>query len=187
MIRIIIIVFFGICFSSCKNKKDISTTTETETKGDYTLTGYVTSSRSWCGGMRPTDEMLLEITAAKPLANATFYIREGKVNDTKKKIIATIITNSDGKFEVNLPKGDYVIINDDKKEDTYFNSILKNYSKETAHYSSVDTVCLKEWMKTPLIQFTLDSTKKINITWNIYVPCSWGSVPCCNYLGPYPP
>jgi hypothetical protein len=152
----------------------------------FTITGSVTSSNSYCGGARPTDEMLAQITAERPLPNVTYYIKEGILNDITKNVLMEIKTDNEGKLNFKLPPGDYVIIDAVRRDSVYYHSILKTYSKETESYSAADTACMNQWLNGFLFQFTVKDSDLSNVSWNIHRSC-WVDAPCVHYRGPYPP
>ncbi|MFN3404112.1 MAG: prealbumin-like fold domain-containing protein [Cytophagaceae bacterium] len=155
----------------------------------YIVKGRVTFTSSYCGGAAPTDEILELHQRQQPLANKTLYIRQGKENNTAKKIISTIITDSKGEFQISLPPGNYVVVDDRKRDKNLFNQILKDHSQETEYYYKTDIVCLQDWIKTPDATFCITGKEKsfLPVEINYHLPCSWGSVPCTQYTGPLPP
>jgi hypothetical protein len=43
---------------------------------EYTVSGKVTQSSAYCGGMRPSEEMLNELTKSKPYTGKIFYVKK---------------------------------------------------------------------------------------------------------------
>lgn len=191
----IYLFIFILCIGACKtskvdadkkNQDDATSLIENGNQEKYEVSGIVTSSRSYCGGARPTDDVLREITSPKPLVSTEFYIRAGKENDITKKIILTFTTDENGKFSFKIPAGDYVIIENNRKDKKYYNEILNKHEKATANYTALDTGCFNTWMKGSLYQFTIIDKKLENITWDMHTRCFF-SAPCVQYTGPYPP
>ena len=188
---IYLILFFSV---ACKQKK-VSVTDEGilvsppeagwEVKM-YSVSGNVTQSKSYCGGARPTDAILQEITAPKPLANSIFYIRKGKENNPVSDEYISFKTDENVNFEIKLLPGDYVIIEQNRLDSSYYFSVLKTYSKATDSYSKADTLCMKKWLSGSLTQFTVKDADVKNINWDIHRSC-WTDVPCIHYSGPLPP
>jgi len=168
----------------CKNK----TTGDTTTTQDiimYTVTGKAEIVGVYCGGARPTQEMMEQITQPKPLAKTTFYIRQDSVNDISKPIYKEFTTDSLGNFSIQLPAGKYSIVNTEKKNSDFVNGLKKTYAKETENYSAIDLNCIKEWVKTPDAILNVNGdVKNFTITYSEH--CSW-HVQCVAYKGPYPP
>jgi hypothetical protein len=148
--------------------------------------GKITYTESYCQGMRPTEEILAEKRRQKPLAGKKLYIRKGKVNFITTPIIAEVITDSAGIFKLNLPKGEYCLVADNKKDDSFYNSIINKHSRKTDFYGEVNKECLDEWIKTPDLIFEVGATKT-SISYNFHFPCEWSKIPCTTYTGPLPP
>jgi len=189
---LVIFLFVGI---SCKTKKTVPTdenatsgkeTNESSLEKLFSVSGFVTHSNSYCGGARPSDAMLNEITTPKPLANVTYYVRKGTMNNVNEKVVLSFTTDSLGKFEFQLPVGDYIIIEQNRLDSTYIKSVYKKFEKPSESYSPVDMKCLNKWLSESLFQFKVESDKIENITWDIHKAC-FTSDPCTHYNGPYPP
>lgn len=191
LIIILVVVFLASCKTSKVDPKEnnqeiVSDEEENTGQKKYEMTGFATQSNSYCGGARPTDDVLREITSPKPLANTEFYIREGKENDIKKKIILSFKTDEEGKFLFKLSPGDYIIIGENRKDKKYYNQVLEKHKTASSSYTAMDTICLNNWLKGGLYQLTITDKKLENISWNIHTGCFF-SAPCVQYTGPYPP
>lgn len=180
---------------SCKAKKtfppDEHFVSEIELKEisdekEYSVSGFVTHSNSYCGGARPSDEMLREITTPKPLTNVTYHVRKGTINNVNEKVVLSFTTDAEGKFEFKLPPGEYVIIGGNRLDSVYVKSVFKKFEKESESYSAADMNCLNKWLSESLFQFKIGSDKIENINWDIHQAC-FTSDPCVHYKGPYPP
>lgn len=148
--------------------------------------GKLTFTESYCQGMRPTEEILAEKKRQKPLVGKKLYIRKGKYNDITTPIIAEVITDSAGIFKLNLPKGEYCLVNENKKDNSFYMTIIKKHSKKTDFYGEVNKECLDEWLKTPDVIFEVGTTKT-SFSYNFHMPCEWARTPCTTYTGPLPP
>lgn len=191
----LIFSLFLFAVISCKAKKTFprdehfvseKEINEISEEKQYSVSGFVTHSNSYCGGARPSDEMLLEITSPKPLANVTYHVRKGILNDVNEKVLLSFTTDSEGKFRFQLPAGDYVIIGSNRLDSVYVKSVFKKFEKETDSYSAADRNCLNKWLSESLFQFKIESDKIENINWDIHQAC-FTSDPCVHYKGPYPP
>lgn len=160
-------------------------------KKTFMIQGQLTTTESWCGGMRPTPEIEKNLRIPKALPNTKIYIRKGTVNDPKSKIIQTVTSDANGNFSVKLPAGKYVIVDEKKKDRKYAEELLKKFEKETQNYSAIDKNCLEEWLKTPDFTFEIDANGTLKnmdtLKVNYHLPCSFRSVPCVQYRGPMPP
>lgn len=189
----LIVLIFLVSILSCKDGKHISneklnvTEEKDKNSGDvFMVTGKVTQSSSYCGGARPTDEMLNSITAPRPMVGTTYYVRKGTTNDVTQEIVMTFSTGTDGSFSFKLPPGDYIIIDANRLDSSYVKSIAKKYEKPTASYTEAKKDCLNEWLKGGMFQFKIIDAPVSNIEWNINHSC-WTDDPCVHYTGPYPP
>jgi hypothetical protein len=124
----------------------------------YSVSGVITGTSSYCGGARPTDEMLADIATPKPIPNKKIYIKKGEINLFKSKVLLTLITDTVGNFKAKLPPGKYLIVDEDKKDLTYYNRLLKEHKEETKSFDAVDSICLKEWFLKPDFIFEVKNT-----------------------------
>ena len=153
----------------------------------YSVTGKVTGGNNHCGGDELGEEDLKELARPFTISGTEFYIRKGKTNDVSKPIYKTITTDKEGKFKIDLPAGDYVIVEAEKKDKTKYNEYLKNFKKKTETYDPIDKACLKKWLATPLAGFTVINSETPEIKIHIVKPCAWNAIPCANYTGSPPP
>jgi len=91
----------------------------------------------YCGGARPSEEILEELKSMKPFAEQEISIY---TNENKRGNPLTIKTDSNGVFNTNIPKGKYFLFINDK---------LKIYENATES--------CKEWAKKPDIEFEITS------------------------------
>lgn len=163
-----------------------STTAQTKTGGvkpvRVTVKGKLTQTSTYCGGARPTEEMLSEYSTPKPYANKVFYVRKGKVNSTKAEVITSFTTDANGEFSFQITPGTYSIIQEKQLKK------LNSKDLKSDNYVKVDAKCMKAWWTKP---FYLLEVKTENVTipdWNIHHKCFVsGDIPCMNYEGPMPP
>lgn len=152
------------------------------------ITGRVTYTKSHCGGVRLTEEQMNEMRTPRPLAGKKLYIKKGNTNTfDNTKIVAEVTADEKGEFTLELPPGEYLIVDEKKKDTAYYNQILKEYSKPTDMYSAADSVCMKTWYQTPELIFTVKKGQKIKPEVNFPNRCSWNTIPCAHYKGPLPP
>lgn len=123
----------------------------------------VTYHESYCGGARPSDEMLAEIQKAKPYINQTLILIPPKGKALKVK------TDFSGIFRIKLKDGTYKV-----KEAWRFNKSTPN-GKPSSHF---DNECLKsEWEKVAM-ELTIKSGKpNLALVNDIIIPCDW-AIPC---------
>lgn len=146
---------------------------------DLILSGKVTFTTPYCGGARPSDEMLQEYNRPKPYAGKVLFAeRLGPLVVPPVRIV----TNDTGYFSVSLSPGDYVLLQEEQLDTLNVAELKKPGMVE------VDTVCLKKWKHTPLASVSLRQQNIDSITINFPHPCFIsGDIPCRHYVGPMPP
>lgn len=171
----------GIFLLSCiSGKKKNSSTDEL-----YKVEVMVTQTSSYCGGARPSEEILQELNTLKPASGLTIYIGKGNSNHGVDFVVSSK-TDELGKVSVELSEGIYYIVFDNKTA-AYKESLLTTYGTETKDYSAIDITCLESWFATPEITFHVQKNNLRTIVLNHHIPCSWSAIPCVNYRGPLPP
>ena len=150
------------------------------------VVGQITYSAQYCQGAKPTEELLKELRTPKAFAGKKFFIRKGALNNLKAPIIASVVTDSSGKFKVSLNNGIYCVVSENKKDKSIYNQYIMEHSKKTKDYAAVDMQCLNNWIKTPDFSFEV---KKASVTMdhNYVSPCPWETLPCIQFTGPLPP
>lgn len=117
----------------------------------------------YCGGARPTDEILAEAQKPKPYAGRKVILisRSGKAD--------TLTTDAKGKIKVKLKKGEYTLVEPWRYYKRSFNGApLEQFDKE----------CLKiEWIKTIAVISVGKKKTKVNFTNELTNYCEW-SIPC---------
>jgi hypothetical protein len=143
----------------------------------YRAEGMIYQTTSYCGGAMPSEEILEHLQKPQPFAGKTIYFRSGK-NNTLKKISASAITDSAGRFSVMLKPGTYCII-----DSTKFNP-LKIPANDAQHI--FDTLCLRKSWKNCDYSFKIKTAdiKNIAVTYNNY--CFFNR-PCVIFKGSLPP
>lgn len=148
------------------------------------ISGTVTETNDYCGGARPSDEILTQLATPRPLVNKKIYIKKGEVNAFDSKVILVLTSDSKGNFHAKLRPGKYLVVDSTKKDPAYYNLLLKTYKNQTANYLAIDTVCLKEWFLKPAGVFEVTPVETKNISINFHKACS-EAIPCTRYTGPF--
>lgn len=148
------------------------------------VSGTVTQTRNYCGGARPSDEIINQLRTPRPVSGKKIYIKKGEVNSPDSKVILTLRTDANGNFKAKLRPGKYLVVDSLKKDMTHYNMLLKTYKNQTASYEPIDTTCLKEWFATPAGTFEVIQTGAKDININFLITCR--DVPCAGFRGPYP-
>jgi hypothetical protein len=155
---------------------------QTELKKQYKVTGTVTRTIAYCGGIAPTTEMVAESMKKRPYVGKTFYIRKGKINSTKQSALLKVTADSMGRFVFNLPPGQYIFIQADQLKPIDYNKITRG---EALH---IDASCLKQWWQTPYYYFEIKDKNIENLIFEFNKRCFVESDnPCIQYIGPMPP
>jgi hypothetical protein len=143
----------------------------------YKVSGIVTATYSYCGGARPSDEMLAELNRPKPLADKKLFIKTGSSNSKSNSAIKEFTTDADGHFTIALEKGTYCIVEENKSASMIIPASDANHKW--------DVNCLtKEYER---CDFQLNINKQPDsISINFLIPCEWNK-PCVTYTGPLPP
>lgn len=163
---------------SCKNNKSL---TKSSDSNSFLITGKVSQTFSYCGGARPTQEILDRFATPKDYPNKIFYIRNGNKNDTIAKIVAKFITKEDGTFSFHLKPGTYSIILEEQL------SII-NASDYVTQNQIVDEKCLMEWWKKPYYILEVTDKDIFNLNFTFHHRCYIKSdIPCITYTGPKHP
>lgn len=141
-----------------------------------------TQTSSYCGGMAPTEEMMKRYRT--PVAKSgLYYLKKGHVNTFDAEVLK-VISATDGSIDLVLPPGDYLIVDEKKKDETIYKKHLEkglNYSK---YYHGFSEECLKEWFEKPDLTFTV-ADSSLSLKRNYHTPCFHQI--CATYTGPYPP
>lgn len=147
----------------------------------YTISGKVTQTFSYCGGAAPPQHLLDKLATPVAYADKKFYIRKGKTNSTKIKVLKSFATNAEGGFSIRLSPGTYAII----LEEQLHQIIAGSYKKENLE---VDEKCLQKWWEKPYYILEIKSSNIQNLHFNFHHSCFiTKDLPCITYIGPMPP
>jgi hypothetical protein len=152
-------------------------------KKQYTVAGIITQTRAYCGGARPSEEMMKAYNTPKAWIGKKLYIRSGAENSTKRKVLHEITADSTGHFSVKLPPGIYCII--EKEQLKKLNT--EAFRKKKSEYLKLDEDCLKQWWGKCYTSFEVKDADKTDLIINFHIPCFTQGVPCMRYTGPLPP
>ena len=196
MIRFITILL-SLCLVSATRGNTIKTEGETVIRGPldsvaskakkYVVEISVTSTARFCGGIKPSPEMIRVIQTPRALVQKKLYIKRGDKNTFKSEVILETCTDTLGKLKLLLPPGRYLIVDELKKDRIYYNSLIKRHLQATKEYSPIDRICLRNWFEQPDFVFEVTNSDSSLLTLNFQMPCSWDEIPCIQYYGPKPP
>lgn len=145
------------------------------------ISGLVEQTSSYCGGARPSQQILERLATPTAYPNKIFYIRRGKINCAEAKIITSFTTDSSGKFSISLKPGTYSIIVEDQ-----LNPVDPN--KYVNENQQVDWQCLDEWWTKPYYLLVVKNKNINDLNFVFHHRCFITSdIPCITYKGPLPP
>ncbi len=170
--------------------KKIQTIKETSIAGNekkFFVEINVTQTSSYCGGARPSPEMIEQLGTPTPLAEKKLYIKKGEKNTFDSNIFLEISSDTSGKIQLLLPSGKYFIVDESKKGKSSYNALLKRFAKASNNYTEVNKNCLKNWFEQPDFVFEINEADSKGLRINFHKGCIWTETPCVHYTGPKPP
>lgn len=188
MIRIIPLLAVVTIFAQCGKEKQIQSVRPRPVATGNRITIHCTQTSSYCGGARPSEEMLKELQTPKPQANQLWFVRSGTTNRIKETPITSGTTDAQGNLNIRLEPGVYCLVDPNKVDSAMYKAYLLKYGEPTPNYNAINKSCLEDWLKTPALVFEVlkgDTAQVFSVESNI--PCSYHSVPCADFKGPYPP
>lgn len=144
----------------------------------YTVAGTVTATYAYCGGARPSAEMLAELNRPKPMANKKLFIKSGAINTANETVIKSFETDANGYFKIELAKGSYCVVDEIKS------GAFKLPATDSLH--KWDANCLKKEYERCDYQLNVSTKTMDSVKVTFFIPCQWDS-PCLDYSGPLPP
>ncbi|TNE56100.1 MAG: hypothetical protein EP338_00610 [Bacteroidetes bacterium] len=150
-------------------------------KNKLAVSGKIEIHHPYCGGAKPTQEMLKGTMEA--YKNTSFLVKTQMNNHKKKGTIARFQTDETGAFSVHLPgPGTYFLIHEDKT--LSFADFVSKYKVEKQHQSYVGDEMAKKAYEQADAQFEVQEGKDVQIV--IRSRCFVGLNPLMKYTGPQP-
>ena len=183
-------IFALMFFTSCGTKhktaaqKD-SPKSETLVEKKAAVSGNVTQTNSYCGGARPSDEMLAQIATPRPFPNKKFHVIKGETNTAAHQILLSFTSDSVGNFSFQVAPGTYAIIVDEQAQ-------AADAKKYTSQVVKMDEACFKDWWAKPYylleVPATSQNTTIKGLNFEFHHRCFIKyDIPCLQYDGPLPP
>lgn len=164
-IALLLPLFFTLAlFMQCSPKVVVDKGSEKIVKVSK-LSGQITYTKSYCGGIRPNPNTEELNKTPQPFANQTLFIKQNDTMLFKQPIFHSFATDDNGNFELQLPNGKYAVFIEDK---------LNNYDNEYAQGKGKE-YCQK-WLNTPNFKWNIEKNNT-NMELKLHIPCN----PC------YPP
>ena len=178
-------------FISCKSKHGTTNSATTETNKNETavlkavVSGSVTQTYPYCGGARPTKEILEEMAEPKPFPGKKFYVIKGEINSKTREVILDFTSDTEGNFSFSIEPGTYAIILEEQVKEP-------DASKYTSQFVKMDEECFKKWWEAPYYLLQVEKTEKpakiSGLIFNFNHRCFLShDIPCLQYDGPQPP
>ena len=120
---------------------------------------------------------------SQPIANLTYYIKNGESNDPAVIANKLFTTDENGEFSISLEPGTYAVLHADKLM-SYPDFKLKHLPQST-YFKARDNECYQRWYNSPdfLITVQNDTTMQLLVKSRCYT----GGNPCLEYTGPKNP
>ncbi|MBL7764528.1 MAG: hypothetical protein JNJ58_00405 [Chitinophagaceae bacterium] len=166
---LLICMFYGL-WAQGQNRKGVRM---------VTVKGKVTQTADYCGGARPTDEMLEKLNAPHPLASKTIYIKIGAMNADKSKVYKKVVTDEEGRFTVKLPAGRVYSFVEEWKSGPY-------KKPQPQQFVEWDLACWRKKYLEPDFVLNLKTRKFPDVEINYHQRCFYSPY-CGQYSGPLPP
>lgn len=159
------------------------TSNPTEAKKEkQTISGTITTSGSYCGGVPPSDKMLQDIQAKRPMDGFMIYVKKGTENKLSSCIIDSAYADSNGDYSLNLRPGQYVLLQKEQLNKAIFETYALSNSIK------VDSDCMQLWWEAGLSKITVEHEGINNLNFHFQKRCFIPlSIPCLSYTGYYPP
>ena len=188
-------LFFPLLFLNCGAKhktsaqkdspspKIKSETTSMEKK--VAVSGAVTQSFPYCGGARPTKEIMEQLSIASPYSGKKFHVIKGEINTTSHEILLSFTSDSAGNFSFGIVPGTYAIILDEQVQ-------APDAKKYISQFVKMDEACFKDWWTKPYylleVPATTTNTSIKGLNFEFHHRCFINyDIPCLQYDGPLPP
>jgi hypothetical protein len=184
MVKFILVSVVGLMMA-CSTSKEVESSENQVEEFDVVIN--TTTTQVYCGGAKPTEEILEELRTPKSAPNVKIYLRKGSINDIKKEIDYQLMSNDSGVVKTSLPAGTYSIVFENKKDQGAYDELLDKYGTETSYQTAIDTSCLKTFFAQPNGVLVVEENNESKITVNRVMKCQWTRIPCSNYKGDLPP
>ena len=145
----------------------------------FRVTGSATQTSVYCGGARPSDEMMESYSRPKPYPKKKLVVQ---MAGDHRALPLQVVTNDSGYFFLDLPAGTYRIFQEEQMNPPALSSLNK------PGFVHIDSVCFEKWKIEPLSEIVLSDRDTVSVNINFHRPCFIaGDIPCQHYIGPMPP
>lgn len=176
-------LLLGACANNTSNLVDQSSEGE---EAKYEVRLHLTSTKAYCGGAKPPQELLDELNTPKPMDSTPVFLRKGTTNNIEQPIDYAMTSNEDGWAKAQLPAGQFSVVFADKKDQQTYDSLFNKYKSSSRMYKAIDTTCLQSYFRKPEKVIVVEKKGANTFEVKDRIHCS-RSVPCATYTGPVPP
>ena len=153
-----------------------------EKKVTRKISGTITTSGSYCGGVAPSNEMLQDAQAKRPMSGFMVYVKKGTENKLLSCIVDSTYTDSNGNYSFDLRPGKYILLQKEQLNKV----VYKTY--EASKWLQADVECMKLWWEKGLSTITVENENIDSLNFHFQKRCFIPlGIPCLRYSGPYPP
>lgn len=145
----------------------------------------LTSSKAYCGGAKPTPEILEKHQQKTSYPFAKIILHEGDKNLWQSAGLIMLQADSLGIINFQLKEGTYSVVFEDKKDTIAFEK-LKSGILNSPHFTGFTEDCLISYFDQPDAILEVNKTSKRNFEMNKVIPCYWNGYPCARYTGKLP-
>lgn len=175
-------LFFACNTPTASSSTDAKQTSENEGKNKVTsktfkVSGRLMQTAAYCGGAAPSEEILAELAKPKPLGSFQMHVRPGKTNDRAAKLFRGAITDAAGRFEFELPAGEWCIITHLKAQPGMVMA---------TENTIVDEKCIEKWGATCDAAIVVVDQDIVLEDIVLYKACFVEFQPCTQWTGPLP-
>lgn len=165
--------------ASCKNQKEEQKTENSEL---YQLSGQFLIHQPHCGGRAAEPQ---KVKKNPPYKNKKFVVKKGSANKEDTTVVLAFQTDQEGKFNIQLPKGNYCILKAHKNIPfTIFYSL--NQKPYDRFFAARDETCFQDWWAK--CELSMELTKDTSLAAiTLFNRCFVAENPCMDYEGPMPP
>jgi len=169
--------FLIVLLNSCNNNKAI---VKSSADSSFLITGVVLQTFNYCGGAKPTQEILDNLKKPQVYPEKTFFVRAGSKNDLDQKIVLKFTSAIDGTFSFNLKPGTYSVILEEQLS-------AINIDDYKTKNQAVDEKCFQEWWGKPYYILEVTDKNITDLKFTFDHKCFLKTdVPCITYTGPKP-
>jgi hypothetical protein len=163
---------------TCSVSSLMCTTSKQGVKTKFQVSGSIMQTVSYCGGAQPSQEILDSCNTPKGIPFEKLFVKRGLQNGENSTIVDTILANAAGNFSIDLPAGNYCLVEEWKSKS--YQLPLKSKDQ------TIDSACYKNLYNTCDFQLSVTNKNIENIKILFHRKCVFNQ-PCISYHGPLPP